>query len=327
MIRTMKTIQQGLALLVAVAWLPFAAIAQQKAPLDEVQIVATTAQLADMVRSIGGDHVEIDTLAKPGSDPHGVLPKASQLLLLKRADGLISMGLDYEHAFLPALLEKSRNSKLKPEGGHHEIVGVRIQALEVPLTLDRSQGADLHPRGNPHFDLDPEGGRKMALAARDLLQRIDPGRRQYYQDRWQEWDAKAVKVINEWRQYLKPLNGQKVVAYHNSWPYFEQAFGLDFIGFVEPKPGLRPSPKHLAELGRQMTQSQVKVVVMEPWYSQSEIRSLLQRTQCKAVVLPILQTEKANAYLAWMEELVEKFGTAHGLPSLKDWRLQQSAKK
>lgn len=320
-------IRQCFALLVMVASLSVVAPGQQPAPLKEVEIVATTGPLASMVRTIGGDHVNVKTLAKPGSNPHAVLPKASQLLLLKNADGLISMGLDYEHAFLPALLEKSRNPKLKDKGGCHEAVGLRIQALQVPESLDRGQGADLHPRGNPHFDLDPEGGRKMAMAVRDLLQRVDPGRRQIYQDRWQQWDQQATKKIEEWKRYLQPLKGQKIVAYHNAWPYFAQAFAFDFIGFVEPKPGLRPSPKHLANLGAEMTQGKVKVVVMQPWYPQSEIRSLLKRTQCQALVVPILNPSDDRPYLTWFEALVNQVGMAHGRPSFQEWRLEQITQK
>ncbi|NQU47128.1 MAG: zinc ABC transporter substrate-binding protein [Planctomycetes bacterium] len=301
--------------------------AQQKpAPLEEVKVVATTVLLGQLVQTIGGDAVNVDVLVKAGHDPHRVLPKASMLLRLKNADALIMMGLDYEHAFLPALLEKSRNKNLQDGGNGHENVGKRIDALEVPKSLDRSQGADLHPRGNPHYDLDPENVRIMALAVREMLQKVDPGRSAQYQLRWTEWDQVAKQEIAIWKAYLKPIAGRNLIAYHNSWPYFAAAFQFNIAGFVEPKPGLRPSPRHLAELEKTMQLAEVKVVLMESWVARSEVSGLVKRSGCKVILAPLLGASKQNrSYLTSMQALIEMVGVAHGLPTIQEFK--RSAKE
>jgi zinc/manganese transport system substrate-binding protein len=299
-------------------------VAQQNpAPLDEVKVVATTVLLGHLVQTIGGDAVDVDVLVKAGHDPHRVLPKASMLLRLKNADALILMGLDYEHAFLPALLEKSRNANLQDGGVGHENVGKRIHALEVPKSLDRNKGADLHPRGNPHYDLDPENVRIMALAVRELLQKVDPGRTEQYQLRWTEWDKAAINEIAIWKAYLRPIAGHSMIAYHNSWPYFAAAFEFKMAGFIEPKPGLRPSPRHLAELEKTMQAAEVQVVLMESWVARSEVSGLVKRTGCKEIVAPLLgATKQKQSYLTSMQALIELVGVAHDLPTIQEFKLK-----
>ncbi len=284
-------------------------------PRPEVRIVATIPDLVDLVQTIGGPAVQVEGLIRAGHDPHMVLPKASLLLKLQRADGLVLMGLDYEHAFLPPLLEKCRNPAVQPGGIGFADLSRSIQALEVPQRLDRAAGADLHPRGNPHYNTDPEGGRKMAAGIRDLLQRLDPGRHQEYHQRWQVWDRSAQEHIKAWKAYLEPLRGRPLVTYHRSWPYFARRFGMVLIGEVEPKPGLRPSPRHLTRLASLIQEKQAKVLLMEPWYPSSDVDKLVQRTGLKRIVVATTSgaTTKTLHYLDWIGSLVESIGVAYGL--------------
>jgi zinc/manganese transport system substrate-binding protein len=281
---------------------------------DKLDIIATIPDLGNLVEEIGGARVNVEVLVKPGADPHSVLPKASMLLKLSRADGLILMGIDYEHAFLPAMLEKCRNQAIAPGNPGYMNVGARIQPLEVPKNLDRGKGADLHPRGNPHYNLNPENGRIMAAAVRDLLTGIDPESANDYQQRWQAWDKKAQQKIVEWKKLMEPLRGKKIVVYHNSWPYFVQFFGMEVVAMVEPKPGIAPSAKHLVTVRRIMRSEQVKVLIMEPWFNAGSIQSL---TGDDVIVLRLPTasgvTKQSRTYLDWMDSIVRELRRSFGI--------------
>lgn len=290
---------------------------QKPEPLD---LVVTISDLADLTRVIGGDAVRVEVMVPFGADPHAVLPKASLLLKLQRADGLVCMGLDYEHAFLPALLEKVRNPAIQPGAAGWCCVGDAITPLEVPVSLDRGQGADLHPRGNPHFNLDPENGRLMAVAIRDLLKRMDPAREADFQARWLTWDVEAQKRIAAWTQRLAPLRGKSFATYHRSWPYFAARFGLEIAGQVEPKPGLPPDAAHLLELKRTLVEKQVRVLLMEPWYNERHLGRMLEGTEVRLVKIGTtcgcLKPEET--YLDYLGAVVEEFARAYELPPPED---------
>lgn len=279
---------------------------------DRLKVVATIPDLASLVRTIGGDRVEVDTLVRPGENPHYVLAKHSLLLKVQRADALVLMGLNYEHAFLPAILMKVRNPAVRPGGPGYMNVGERIRPLEVPDRLDRGQGTDLHPLGNPHYNLDPEMGRIMARAVADLLERVDPAHRDAYEARWKAWDEDAQRRIAEWAKLMAPVRGAKIVTYHRSWSYFVARYGLRVVGEVEPQPGMPPSARHLAELARTMRREGVKVVFMEPWYDEHRIATLLETTGARALRLYTTTgaTPATREYLDWLDALHRQVAAA-----------------
>lgn len=302
--------------ILALLSLPWMSTAAAQERLD---IVASVPDLGHMAEVIGGDRVDVKVLIPAGSDPHAVLPKASLLLKLSRADGLIVMGLDYEHAFLPALLEKTRNKAVLQGGSGFMNVGARIQAKDVPETLDRSEGADLHPKGNPHFNLDPENGRIMAEAVRDLLVALAPQHRQEFDSRWKAWDEEAQRRIAVWTSWMAPLEGKEVVCYHESWVYFTDRFGMGIAGYVEPKPGLAPSAKHLLAVKKMMRDRGLKMILMEPWYNEARVKSLA-GDGVSIMRLPSTSGYKRGqeAYLDFIESLVMAMREGHGLPPRGD---------
>jgi|FLOH01.1.fsa_nt_gi zinc/manganese transport system substrate-binding protein len=282
---------------------------------EKLNIIATIPDLGNLVEIIGGDRVAVEVLVKPGSDPHSVLPKASMLLKLSRADGLVVMGIDYEHAFLPAMLEKCRNAAISPGAVGYMNVGERIEVLEVPKSLDRGAGADLHPRGNPHYNLDPENGRIMAAAVRDLLQAMDPACGAAYQQRWEVWDELAKEKIVEWKKLMEPLRGSKIVVYHNSWPYFTKFFGLEVAAFVEPKPGISPSAAHLIQVRRIIEEQKIRVILMEPWYSAASIKNLrAEGVQVLQLSTAVGARKDSQSYLQMMDALVKDLRVGFGIP-------------
>lgn len=320
-----------LCILSVVGWLchPAAALAQSDATpkaSEPLKVVATIPDLADICRSIGGAAVQVETLVPAGTDPHSLLPKASLLLRLQKADVLLLMGLDYEHAFLPPLLEKVRNPKIASGSTGYVNVGSRIRPLEVPSTLDRGAGADLHPRGNPHFNLDPERARVMGLAIREALAAADPSRSSEFEESWRQWDRKLVSKIEIWKAYLAPLRGRHLVSYHRSWTYFADRFELNLLGEIEPKPGLRPSPKHLVNLANAMIENDARVLLMEPWYPRSDVEKILQLTGAQLVSIATTSgaTESTLHYMDWMNRLVEQVGQAYGQPSLREFEAKRA---
>ncbi len=121
-------------------------------------MVATLTDLADLTRNIGGDQVEVNSLATGVEDTHGVPMKPSFVPLLNRADLLILVGFDCEHAFLPALLEASKNPRIQHGKAGYVDCSEGIVPRDVPKSTDHTAG-DVHPYGNPHYMLDPVLGK------------------------------------------------------------------------------------------------------------------------------------------------------------------------
>jgi ABC-type Zn uptake system ZnuABC Zn-binding protein ZnuA len=247
------------------------------------------------------------------------MPKASMLLKLKRADALVSMGLGFEHAYLPALLEKvgradlGRGATDVSTGGSHHLVGGDFigQPLEVPTQLGRGAGVDVHPLGNPHWNTNPALMQNFAVAARDFLSKLRPEASETFSANWRDWDADLTAQITHWQTWLAPAHGRSIVTYHRSWAYFADAFGLVILGEVEPKPGMSPTTRHLAQLAKSMQQQQVKLLLLEPWYSESKLGNLPRMTD--VAVVKIASMSGKQGYLAWMGELVAAAARAWGL--------------
>lgn len=278
---------------------------------DPLKVVTTITDLAAITRSIGGDAVEVEHFVRAGDDPHQVLAKPSMLLKLSRADAVIVMGLNYEHAFMPALLQKLRQKRVKPGGPGYLELGSLITPLEVPDKLDRGQGADLHPFGNPHFNLDPENGRLIARAIRDHLATLRPERRADFERNWKAWDERARALEKEWQKLLAPYRGAEVLAYHNSWPYFLQRYGLVLAGTVEPKPGMAPSARHLAEIASLAREHGIRVLLIEPWYDARRVSALSSVPGLKVVsAAATASSAEAGGYLEHLDRLIRDLADA-----------------
>lgn len=284
------------------------------APAQEVTVVTTIPDLTDLVQRIGGPRVETVELVAPGSNPHQVIAKASMVLKVSRADGLVCMGLDLEHAFLPAVLEKVRQPHLRPGGKGYAEVGPRIRALEVPEDLTRARAVDVHPHGNPHFNMDPRNGLLMAETVRDLLVAIDPAGADGYRARWEAWDAEARRRIADWAKRMAPVRGSKVLTYHRSWSYFADCYQLELAGEVEPKPGLAPTARHLAELAKRIEEEELKVLLMEPWYPESRVQGVAgDRLTTVRMATTVGATRDTLSYLDFHEALVRETLRAFGV--------------
>lgn len=230
----------------------------------QLHVVATTPDLGALAQTVGGSAVEVTTLAKPTEDPHFVDAKPSFIVKLNRADVLIEGGAELEVGWLPALLDQARNEKLAAGAPGRVSCARAVTLLNVPATLDRSQG-DVHASGNPHYLIDPVNARQVAAAITTAFCALDAKSCQQFQANNQSFAAQLDGKVAEWTALLAPYRGVRVVAYHDSWLYFAKRFGLTIDLTLEPKPGIPPTPAHLAEVVETMKQQRLKAILVEPY--------------------------------------------------------------
>jgi zinc/manganese transport system substrate-binding protein len=264
------------------------------------KVIATTEDLAALVREIGGDKVTVDSIAKGYQDPHFVEAKPSFILKLHDADLLIVVGRELELGWLPPLLTQSRNSKIQPGGAGYLDASTGVRILDIPTgQITRAMG-DVHPSGNPHYWLDPENGRIIAKAIAAALARLSPNDRAYFDQRYADFDRRLGDAQKRWAAAMAPYKGTKVVTYHRSWPNFTERFGLDVIGYVEPKPGIPPSPSHTIQLIAEMKRQNVKLILVEPYFDLKTPESIAREVGGKVMVLTpsVGGVKEASNYIA-----------------------------
>jgi zinc/manganese transport system substrate-binding protein len=250
-----------------------------------VKVVATTQDLESIVKEVGGDKVETESLAKGYQDPHFVEAKPSFILRLNRADLLVVVGRELEIGWLPALINQARNAKIQPGAAGYLDASLTAKILDIPTgAVTRAEG-DVHPQGNPHYWLDPENGRRIAKAVRERLSQLDPGNAALFAQREADFDRRLGEAEQRWKATMAPYKGLKVVTYHRSWPNFADAFALDVVGYVEPKPGIPPSPSHTLDLIQQMKRDNVKIIIIEPYFDPKTPNSIGSQTSAQVVTL------------------------------------------
>jgi zinc/manganese transport system substrate-binding protein len=251
-----------------------------------VNVVATTEDLADLTRQIGGDQVKVESLARGYQDPHFVEAKPSFILKLAKADLLVVVGRELEIGWLPQLVQQSRNARIQAGASGYLDASLGARILDVPTgPLTRAMG-DVHPLGNPHYWLDPANGRRAAQAIAQKLSQLDPGSAAAFAARYADFDRRLAEGEKRWDALMAPYKGLKVVTYHRSWPNFCERFGLEVVGYVEPKPGIPPSPGHTIQLMREMKRLGVKILLVEPYFDSKTPDSIGRETGAKVLVMP-----------------------------------------
>jgi ABC-type Zn uptake system ZnuABC Zn-binding protein ZnuA len=251
-----------------------------------LNIVATIPDFGAIAREIGGDHVQVNAIARGTEDPHFVDAKPSHLRTLNRADLLLEGGADLEVGWLPALLQSARNAKILPGGSGHLSLAEGIRMLEVPAgSVDRSAG-DVHPQGNPHFWLDPANGKVMAERIARRLSELDPAHAPAYAENLRRFQSRMDEKLAEWERRLKPLRGTRVVTYHKSFDYLLNRFGFELAGTIEPRPGIEPSASHINTLVAQMKAQQVQLILVEPFRPRRTPMTIADATGARLVLIP-----------------------------------------
>jgi len=263
----------------------------------KVRVVASITDLADIAQTIGGDKVKVTSIARGNQDPHYVEVLPSYMMKVRRADVYLQVGMELD-LWSRQIIDGSRNSKLQIVDCSQD-----INRLEVPTDkIDASMG-DIHSMGNPHYWLGPENGILIAKTIASALIEVDPNSREYFTIRLNKFINDVRLAMEKWKGEFGNLNGKKVIFYHNSWPYFAEQFGLEIIQFVEPKPGITPTPTHLDKLIRIIQFDNVKVIAMEPYFCDQAPNFLNQKTGVKVVKLAqsVRAISGADSYLQMFE--------------------------
>lgn len=265
-----------------------------------VRVAASLPDLASIATSVGGDAVEVFSIARPGANPHFVEVLPSYMIRVAKAEVYLKAGLGLD-PWADAIVDGSRNGALRVVDAS---AGVRV--LEKPSgKVDASQG-HVHPEGNPHYWLDPENGIRVAATVRDALKAADPARAARYDSGYAAFRAEAEARIRALRERMAPLRGAALVTYHSSWPYFADAFGLRIVGRVEPFPGIPPTARHLAELAETIRAEKAAILIQEPYYPGKDAEMLARKTGIRVFrFAPSCEGTEAGAYLRHFETMAD----------------------
>ena len=277
----------------------------------KLNVVATLPDFGSLAREIGGDKVAVTVMAKPTEDSHFVDARPSFVVQLRTADVLIDGGAELEMGWLPPLLQNARNPKIevgKP-GRVQAAQGVRL--MGVPTTLTRAAG-DVHAMGNPHFMIDPIIAKAVAQHIAQSLSEFDPPNAAFYQANDKKFEETINARLQEWGRTLLPFKGQSMAAYHESWVYFAHRFGFNIDIFLEPKPGIPPSPSHLAEVIEKMKAGHVKAILVEPYHNRKIAEKVAASTGAKVVDVAQFPGALPNTdnYVQLIDALVSRIAAA-----------------
>jgi ABC-type Zn uptake system ZnuABC Zn-binding protein ZnuA len=244
-----------------------AALVAAAAPAGaQLKVVTSTTDLYDIAKAVGGSRITATHIGEGYQDPHFIEAKPSFVLQLRNADVWAFVGLDLEIGWMPLLLDGARNSRVKAGGSGYLDVSKAIPVLDVPQgNVDRSMG-DVHPLGNPHYWLDPENGRRIARLFKDKFSQLDRAHEDDYEKNEKAFEARLNAAEKAWQPLLAQIKGKPIIAYHTSWRYFADYTGAKIVAFMEPKPGVPPSPSHVYEVIRDAKRTGAKVVIQEPFY-------------------------------------------------------------
>ena len=258
-----------------------------------IKVVTTTEDLAALAREVGGDKISVESIAKGYQDPHFVEAKPSFILKLHSADLLVVIGREMEIGWLPPLLQQSRNPRIQLGSPGYLDASLTVKILDIPQgQITRAMG-DVHPFGNPHYWLDPGNGRRIAKEIQAKVSELQPADAAYFAQRLADFDKRLGEAEKRWDVALAPYKGTKIVTYHRSWPNFVERFGLEVIGYVEPKPGIPPSPQHTIDLIGEMKKVKAGIILVEPYFDLKTPQSVARETGAKVIVLsPSVGSEK-----------------------------------
>jgi zinc/manganese transport system substrate-binding protein len=249
-----------------------------------IKVVTTTTDLRSITELIGGNKVSVNAIATGYQNPHFVDPKPSYIINLSNADMFVTVGLDLEIGWSPQLLSSSRNSKIQKGSEGYVDASIGIGLLQVPTSANRGEG-DIHIYGNPHYWLDPLNGKVIARNIANGLERVDPSNKSFYENNLQAFFNNIDVKLKQWEAEMAPFRGTKVIAYHNEWVYFETRFGLKIVDFMEPKPGIPPTPSQLVKVIGEVKANHIKVIITSPYFTTSSADVVAKQTGVKVLTI------------------------------------------
>ena len=271
-----------------------------------INVVTSTSDVKSIAEHIGGDRVSVTSIASGKSNPHFVEVLPSYMVTVSRADIYFKIGLELDFWAAP-IIDGSRNGKLV-------IIDCSqgVEPMEKPtVKVDASMG-DVHPQGNPHYWLDPANALIIAANISKGLSQVDPAGTSIYESNLSRFDSELKAKMEVWKKEAEPLSGMEIITYHNSWPYFCRAFGLKVAGFIEPRPGIEPTPRHTAELIELVKSRAIKIIGKEPYFSDKSPKVIARATGAVVVDLPpsVGGVDGANDYFSLIDTIIQKLLTA-----------------
>jgi zinc/manganese transport system substrate-binding protein len=249
-----------------------------------IKVVTTLTDLKSITELIGGDKVSVSSIATGYQNPHFVDPKPSYIISLSNADMYVTIGLDLETGWSPQLLASSRNTKIQKGSAGYVDASEGIGLQQVPTSANRAEG-DIHIFGNPHYWLDPLNGKVIARNIANGLERVDPADKAIFETNLQTFYKTIDSKMKDWQAKMAPFKGAKIIAYHNEWVYFEKRFGLQIVDFMEPKPGIPPTPSQLVKVINEVKSNAIKVIISSPYFSTSSSDVVAKQTGVKVLTM------------------------------------------
>ncbi|MCH7959199.1 MAG: zinc ABC transporter substrate-binding protein [Candidatus Hydrogenedentes bacterium] len=281
------------------------------AQAEPLRVVTTLSTYADLVKTVGGEEVVVKHIVPAKFNPHFITPRPSDVLSLKKADLFVHTGLDLE-LWRGPLLDAAGNVAARPGAAGDLDLSIGIPLLEIPeRKLSRAEG-DIHLFGNPHYWLDPHNGIIMASSIANKLSDLDPANEAKYRERFENFKKKVESKISEWKSTLAAFAGTELVGYHNQWPYFTDFTGTYIRKFIEPKPGVSPTPRHLKSLETYIEDEKISVIVYSTIFSSRPVKALSKRSGAKGVVLAhnVGELPEAVNYIAMIDFNVNQLAAA-----------------
>jgi len=278
-----------------------------RAAQAEIEVIATTPDLANLAASVGGKRVHVQALALPTQDPHWVDPRPSLVLQLSRADLLLSVGAELEIGWLPTLLTGSRNGRVQRGSPGFLEASELVDLLDRPSgKVDRSQG-DIHPSGNPHFLFDPRRAERVAVGIGKRLSEIDPEGRATYLENTTHFVQSLRQARQRWEERLSKARGREVLTFHRSLSYLADWLGLVVVDYLEPKPGVPPNPRHVGQLIARCKEHPVSALLQESWYPSSTSELFAAQTKVPLLLLPgASDFPGGQSYVSFLDGVVQQ---------------------
>lgn len=291
-------------LLIVSAGLFAAALAWPAAALN---VFTCEPEWASLAQELGGDKVSVFSATTAQQDPHRVEARPSLIARFRNAQVLICSGSELEVGWLPLLFTQSGNDRIQPGSPGYIEASQYVIKLEIPRVIDRSLG-DIHPAGNPHVHLDPRNIAKVAEVVTARFAEVDARNADAYRARGEDFNKRWQQAMDKWRAAAQPLKGMPIVVYHRDMSYFINWAGMREAGALEPKPGIPPTPTHLAELVDQMKRSPAKAIVYSPYNNPGAAQFLSERTGIPVVPLPFTVggTPKAKDLFGLFDDTIER---------------------
>lgn len=269
----------------------------------QVNVVATLPWIGSIAKEIGKEFVSVTVLVKTSQDPHYVEAKPSFIAAARKADVLIYNGLDLEIGYLPVIIETSKNPRIQPGRIGNLDCSRYVVPVEKPTSVDRSMG-DIHPLGNPHYQFSPVNILHVAEGIAETLAKVDPKNETFYKGSYRDFQAKWEQKVRQWDSMK--LAGRKFIAYHNLFSYLTKDFGVQFVGYVEAKPGIPPSAKDIERIVEVAKRTKPEAILTTTYSPRKEVQSISEKTGIKWVIVPhdVGATSGAKDWFSFMDEVI-----------------------